>query len=223
MTNVAMTPSCTDELVSLLESHDVSGGPLDAAQRIRGMHGKGGQAGFGAVCCLFVSNRGIPLPRIVILIPMVGMLLPSLALSDWKYAHWGATPEQLVKVSGGAVRILPLQMRQTDSTPRNSVMAAKSSYIDGNLHLQLSFSFDSKSGGLNCIVFDAAMGSPAHQLKQMFFALNGRPDTAANYRNLGIETYSWSTKTDQIGLTLMGDGSSFATQCSPGTNPPDAS
>lgn len=158
--------------------------------------------------------------RIITLISVFGILSPSLAWSDWKYAHWGAKPEQLAQASGGAVKVLPLKKRKKHPAPWNSVTAAEGAYVDGSLHLNLSFSFDSQSGGLNCIIFEAAKHSPANLLKQMFIALNGRPQKAANYKNLGMETFAWATSKDQIGLTIMGEETSFATQCVPGTNPP---
>jgi hypothetical protein len=159
--------------------------------------------------------------RTAALVAVLPMLMPTVAWCDWKYAHWGATPEQLAQASGGAVKVLPAAMRVKHSAPWNSTTAAKGSYVDGELRLNLSFSFDLKSGGLNCIIFESAGKSSDALMKRMFLGANGTPLTNANHKELGMETFSWSTRTDDIGLTLMGEGGgSFATQCVPGTNPP---
>ena len=150
----------------------------------------------------------------------VALLTPTLAWSDWKYARWGATPEQVAQASGGAVRVLPAGKRKKHPQPWNSETAAAGTYVEGALHLDLSFSFDLKSGGLNCIVFSAVGNSPDSLFKQMFVGLNGAPQTSEDHKDLGMQTFSWSGKKDQVGLTLMKAGGSFATQCVPGANPP---
>lgn len=150
-------------------------------------------------------------------------LIPVLTRADWKYAHWGATPEQLAQASGGAVKALPPASREKHAAPWDSFTAARGTYVEGNLRLDLVFSFDQKSGGLNCIVFTSAKGSPGKLLKEMFFRLYGAPKTSANHEDIGIgmQNFVWRTNKDQIGLTLMAeDDSSFATQCVPGGIPP---
>ncbi len=151
------------------------------------------------------------------------ILAPAVARADWKYAHWGATPEQVAQASGGAVKALPPAQRKKHPDPWNSVTAARGTYVDGNLRLNLTFSFDLKSGGLNCIVFESVDGSSGKLLQKMFVGLYGPPKTSANHQDIGIgmQTFVWSMKKDDVGLTLMSsDDSSFATQCVPGTIPP---
>jgi hypothetical protein len=157
--------------------------------------------------------------RATIVILAMGLALPGLAWSDWRYAHWGQSPDELAAASGGAIKVLPPPARKKHSAPWNSETAAIGTYIEGALRLRLSFSFDLKSGGLSCVVFEAQDGSPNELLKKMFVSENGPPQTAANDKSLGMETLSWSKPKDQIGLTLMAEHS-FATQCKPGTNPP---
>lgn len=158
--------------------------------------------------------------RAAITAAVLATLLPTSAWADWKYAHWGMNPDQVARASGGAVKVLPSAKRKTHPAPWNSQTAAEGTYTDGDLHLTLSFSFDLKNGGLNCIIFNAMDKAPDKLFKQMFVSLNGPPQTASRYKDLGMETFSWSTAKDQVGLTLMGDGESLATQCVPGTNPP---
>ena len=150
-------------------------------------------------------------------------LAPAVAQADWKYAHWGATPEQLAQASGGAVKVLPPAQRTHHGDPWNSVTSARGTYVDGNLRLKLTFSFDLKSGGLNCIVFESADGSSGKLLQKMFVGLYGPPKTSSNLKDIGVamQTFVWSMPKDSVGLTLMAsDDSSFATQCVPGSIPP---
>jgi len=158
--------------------------------------------------------------RIATVIAAVALILPTSARADWKYAHWGMKPDQLALASGGAVQVLAPAKHKKHPAPWNSETAAEGTYVDGALHVDLSFSFDSKSGGLNCIIFTTAKKAPDKLFKQMFVDLNGPPQKASSSKDLGMETFSWSTAKDEIGLTLMGDGDSLATQCVPGTNPP---
>jgi hypothetical protein len=149
--------------------------------------------------------------------------VPALARADWKYAHWGATPEQLAQASAGAVKALPPASRERHAAPWNSMTAARGTYVEGNLRLNLVFSFDLKSGGLNCIVFTSAKGSPGKLLQKMLFGLYGPPKTSANHEDIGVgmQNFVWRTNKDEIGLTLLAeDDSSFATQCVPGGIPP---
>lgn len=154
-----------------------------------------------------------------IVILALGIALPSLAWSDWKYARWGQNPDEVAAASGGAVKVLPAAARKKHAAPWNSETAAAGTYIDGALRLRLSFSFDLKGGGLSCIVFEALDGSPNELLKKMFVSQNGPPQSANNDKTLGMETLAWSSPKDQVGVTLMSEHS-FATQCKPGTNPP---
>ena len=156
--------------------------------------------------------------RITPVLATMAFLTPSMAWSDWKYAHWGATPEQVALASAGAVKVLPAAKRQKHAAPYNSMSAAEGSYVDGKLRVNLRFFFDLKSGGLNCIIFNSVSQSAGEPLKKMFVGLNGSPHVSRNNKGLGMQTFSWSTKKDEIGLTLM-DGDAFATQCVPRTQP----
>ena len=117
-----------------------------------------------------------------------------------------------------AVKVLPAAKRQEYAAPYNSVSAAEGTYVDGKLRVDLRFFFDLKSGGLNCIIFNSVSQAAGVPLKKMFVGLNGAPQVSTNQKELGMQTFSWTTKKDQIGLTLM-DDEAFATQCVPGTQP----
>jgi len=150
------------------------------------------------------------------------ILVPALSRADWKYAHWGATPEQLAQASGGTVKVFPPASREKHAAPWNSMTAARGTYVEGSLRLDLVFSFDQKSGGLNCIVFTSVKGSPGKLLQKMLLGLYGPPQSTTHEdAGIGMQNFVWRTAKDQIALTLLAeDDSSFATQCVPGGIPP---
>jgi hypothetical protein len=62
-------------------------------------------------------TKEVQMHRAIALIPVVVTLSPAMAWSDWKYAHWGATPEQVAQASGGAVKVLPAAQRKKHAAP----------------------------------------------------------------------------------------------------------
>jgi hypothetical protein len=163
--------------------------------------------------------------RLTTLLFAVSLLSSASAWADWKYAKWGAKPDEVAKASGGAVTVLPAAKRVKHAEPYlHSETAATGTYVDGDLTLKLSFSFDAKTGGLTCIAFDLPKKSSmatATKMKDLFVALNGKSLTHNETESVGMETFAWSTPKDQVGVTLMDTADeSFATQCSPGNIPP---
>lgn len=157
--------------------------------------------------------------RFAIVIAVLAMLMPTLAWGDWEYVHWGMTPDQVAQASSGAVNVLPPAKRKKHPAPFNSETAAEGVYTDGALRLNLSFSFDLKNGGLTCVIFTTVDPSQNELFKQSFIRRHGPPDDTGGFSDAGMDTFTWF-KPDEIGLTLMKDGQSFATQCKPGTIPP---
>jgi hypothetical protein len=157
--------------------------------------------------------------RFAIVVAVLAMLMPTLAWGDWDYVHWGMTPEQVAQASGGAVNVLPPAKRTTHPAPFNSETAAEGLYTEGALKLNLSFSFDLKSGGLTCVIFASEDPSQNELFKQSFMRRYGPPDDTGGFADAGMYTYTWY-KPDEVGLTLMEGGQSFASQCKPGTIPP---
>jgi hypothetical protein len=158
------------------------------------------------------------MPRLATMIAVPLMLAPTVAWSDWEYARWGMSPDQLARASGGAVTVLPPEQRKKHPA-FGSETAASGAYAEGALRMKLSFSFDLTNGGLTCIIFTEAGAPQDELLKQSFVRRNGPPHETGGYKEAGMETFAWS-KTDEIGLTLMKNGPSFVTQCKPGNVPP---
>ena len=146
------------------------------------------------------------------------MLMPTLARADWEYAHWGMTPDQVAAASGGTVKVLPPALRKKH-VEFNSETAADGTYAEGALRLNLSFSFDLKNGGLTCVIFASPDPSQNELFKRSFVSRHGPPQEAGGFKDAGMATFTWY-KPDEIGLTLMTSGPSFASQCKPGTIPP---
>ena len=63
--------------------------------------------------------------------------------------------------------------------------------MDGALKLNLSFSFDLKTGGLTCIVFSTSDQSENELLKQFFTRQDGPPKSTQKLVDLGMETLAW--------------------------------
>jgi hypothetical protein len=159
-----------------------------------------------------------PAMRLATLIAIPAMLAPTLAWGNWEYARWGMSPEQVAQASGGTVKVLPPAERKKHPA-YNSETAAAGTYSEGALRLGLSFSFDLKNGGLTCVVFTGLDRSQNELLKQSFIRRNGPPQTTGGLPDGSMDTLAWY-KQDEIGLTLMRNDPSFATQCKPGTIPP---
>lgn len=154
--------------------------------------------------------------RVGAMAAVIVTLMPTLAWGDWEYAHWGMKPDQVAQASGGAVKVLPPAKRKQHQNPFNSETAAEGTYSEGALRLNLSFSFDLKTGGLTCIIFSSS--GQDELLKQSFIRRHGTPQSTGGFPDAGMTTFTW-TQQDEVGLTLM-NGPSFATQCKPGTIPP---
>ena len=89
-----------------------------------------------------------------VLVPFLSFATPSLA--DWEYTHWGMTPEQVAAASSGNVKVVPEAEREP-SGDRTEVAAMGSFPVDGR-SLSVDFMFDSVTGGLKCVAYNAAGG-----------------------------------------------------------------
>jgi hypothetical protein len=95
------------------------------------------------------------------------------AKANWAYTQWGMTPEQVAAASSGAVQVLPSSQRT-----RNDVlgweMAAKGTYKDGSLTMDIGFTFDTQHGGLTCVMYNV-MGDDATVLRETLGKRYGKP------------------------------------------------
>jgi hypothetical protein len=83
------------------------------------------------------------------------VVLAPHARADWEYTKWGMTPEQVAGASKGAVKVVPAADRYKNEDDHWEI-AAQGSHSDGPLSLNIGFTFDTKAGGLKCVLYNAA-------------------------------------------------------------------
>ena len=146
------------------------------------------------------------------------VVLGSLALgsapaarADWAYTHWGMTPEQVVAASGGTVTLLTPSER-TRNEYDGWELAAQGFYATGSLRLPVGFTFDTKGGGLKCVMFNA-MGDEVAALRLIMQEQHGKPARESSFAS--STTATWHTP-DNIEL-LAGEQplAAVVTQCRP--------
>jgi hypothetical protein len=109
----------------------------------------------------------------------VSLASPTAAMADWAYTHWGMTAEQVVAASGGSVKLLPPGER-TRNDPDQWELAAQGNFLDGALTLPVGFTFDTKTGGLQCVMYNAS-GSDVEVLRGLLDKRYGKPKTESDY------------------------------------------
>jgi hypothetical protein len=119
------------------------------------------------------------------------------AMADWAYTHWGMTPDQVAAASAGAVNVLPAAKR-TRNDDDHWEIAVEGSYADGPLRLPVGFMFDTRHGGLTCVLLNA-IGSDAEALRQVLGARYGKPTKDSQF--LSAQTVTWRTP-DNVELTI---------------------
>jgi len=126
--------------------------------------------------------------------------LVSGASANWEYARWGMTPEQVAAASKGMVKALPANARTTIAAA-NLRFAAEGTHRDGNVLLDVRFSFDATTNGLACVSY--AVGDPAQNalLKEILIKRYGPPQTEGGLPAIGLQQLAW-TKTDEITLMI---------------------
>lgn len=123
--------------------------------------------------------------------------LPSAANADWAYTHWGMTPEQVAAASAGGVMVLPPAKRTRDDADHWEI-AAEGSYTDGMLTFPVGFTFDTQSGGLKCVMYNA-LGNDVEALRIAMVKRYGNPSAESDF--MSSHTMTWRTP-DSIELTI---------------------
>lgn len=143
-------------------------------------------------------------------IPIFAAVVSS-ARADWEYTKWGMTPEQVVSASKGAVTVLPAADRYKNEEDHWEI-AAQGSHKDGSLNLSVGFTFDTKAGGLKCVMYNAE-GQAAALLKGTMIRRYGPPQKESSL--FGSQTLEWTTP-DHIEF-VMGQKAVAAvvTHCAP--------
>ncbi|MDB5407551.1 MAG: hypothetical protein JWL84_2463 [Rhodospirillales bacterium] len=143
-------------------------------------------------------------------IPIVVMLSPY-ARADWEYTRWGMTPEQVVKASGGHVKLLQGAEQRTVAPDMRH--EAEGTYSDGSVSLQVRFTFDPTNGnGLNCVFYAVTDEKQAPALKDLMIKRYGQPSKQGGIAVLGMTDLTWE-KPDDINLTISNSDPAFVTHC----------
>ncbi len=147
---------------------------------------------------------------------LTGMLLlacsPSAAMADWAYTHWGMTPEQVAAASSGAAKVLPPAQR-TRYEEDHWELAVEGTFNDGPLRLSVGFTFDTRGGGLKCVMYNV-LGADVEVLRAALLKRYGKPGHESSFA--GSTTQVWTTP-DHIDL-VVGENPTAAVvnHCAPG-------
>ena len=134
---------------------------------------------------------------------------PSVALADWSFTRWGMTPQQVVDASGGTAHLLaPAERTRSDDWE----VSVKGSIHEAGLTLQGGYMFDTRRGGLICVLYNA-VGDNVGKLRDSLIARYGRP----NDNTFGpLQDLTWQTP-DEIELAIDQTRLTAAvTHCAPG-------
>jgi hypothetical protein len=109
--------------------------------------------------------------RFIVYVFLPFVLSPAPALADWEYTHWGMTSEQVAAASSGNVKVLPKSERQAAGD--HSEIAAMGNFMFGGRSLSVGFEFDTVTGGLNCVMYNA-MGDDVAMIKDTLLKKYGQ-------------------------------------------------
>jgi hypothetical protein len=118
------------------------------------------------------------------------------ALADWEYTHWGMTPEQVAAASSGSDKVLPNAKRQSGGGDHSEI-AAMGTFVSGGHTLSAGFQFDTVTGGLTCVLYNA-MGDDVAALKDVLVKKYGQGQES---EFMGGSSVTWQTP-DVIELAI---------------------
>jgi opacity protein-like surface antigen len=124
---------------------------------------------------------------IILASAMLAIGLSSAASADWAYTHWGMSPEQVAAASGGSVKVLGVG-KQTRDEADHWVLAAQGSTVQDGLNLGVGFTFDTRTNGLKCVMYNA-LGNDVATLKAALVRRYGKPASVNSYGS--AETLAW--------------------------------
>jgi hypothetical protein len=110
-------------------------------------------------------------------------------------------PEQVAAASKGMVKVLPANARNTQGLA-NLQEAAAGTHKDGNLLLDVRFSFKTGTNGLSCVTYAVRNEAQNALLKDILTKRYGPPQKQGGMPAIGLEETSW-TNADRIGLTIV--------------------
>jgi hypothetical protein len=143
----------------------------------------------------------------------IAMLLAQVpvAHAEWEYTKWGMTPAQVTAASKGEASITPEPDRYKN-TEDHWEIAVQGHHAFGSLKLDTAFTFDTRTGGLQCVFYNAT-GDDAAQLKVAMIKRYGPPAKQSSMD--GAQMLNWTTP-DPIELTMgQRPVAAVVTHCAP--------
>ena len=150
--------------------------------------------------------------RLLALAAALAVLPPAPARADWQYTKWGMTPEEAVKASNGAMKLIPAKERKPVELTHTEPVA-EGTYKDGALNVTVEFVIDTASGGLACVGYAATDMAQNAALKDWLVKRYGAPPS--QMKGPPMDMWNWS-KPDTIIFTASNSFAATVTQCKPG-------
>ena len=119
------------------------------------------------------------------------------ARADWGFTHWGMTPEQVVGASEGTAHLIAPADRTRDVADHWEV-SVDGVVRDGSLTLNGGYMFDTRSGGLKCVMYNAT-GDDVGKLRDSLLSRHGQPRKDSEFGPL--RTLTWQIP-DKIELAI---------------------
>jgi hypothetical protein len=140
----------------------------------------------------------------------LAMAIISPAMADWRFTRWGMTPEQVVAASQGKVHLLPTG-RRPRMPPLETI--AEGDLTDSGLDLQTRYSFNTTSGGLECVFYAVASKDKNDAFQGSLLKEFGAPQKTTELPAISVKTLLWITDTDSIDASFSSDDAGFVMQC----------
>jgi hypothetical protein len=136
------------------------------------------------------------------LVPVLGALIvlhAAPARADWTYTKWGMTPEQVASASKGEATLMAKREKIEDAHIETAVQGT---HTDGALKLRTAFQFDTRSGGLRCVLYAPQDSAQDELLKQALTKQYGQPKVSG-MPAMGYQTLVWNPPTEEIFMTVQ--------------------
>ena len=134
------------------------------------------------------------------------------AAANWEYTQWGMSPAEVVAASHGAVHLIAPQRRTGPSGP-DIETAAEGVFVDGKLHLDVSFGFKGHGGGLVLVTYLVQDATQNEALRDRLVHALGLP-TPSGDEAMGSGFWRKAGQ-DAIELTISDEGPAFVMQQPP--------
>jgi hypothetical protein len=134
------------------------------------------------------------------------------AAANWEYTRWGMSPAEVVAASHGAVHLIPPQRRMGPTGP-DITTCAEGVFIDGKLHLNVSFGFAGHAGGLVLVTYLPEDASQNYLLRDRLVRAFGQPTPIGDVAE-GSGVWQQPGQ-DVINLDISDEGPAFVVQHPP--------